>query len=114
MAEDKTKDIKDQEAPVEAEPAVANDAQAPVAEGAAAARGTFYAVLVYHSKTYVGVKEGAVPEPIGTLANKELRELRKRLRELCSLCKAQNGSGGAERKLPCTDACPGGAIRHSW
>ena len=29
-------------------------------EGAAAARGTFYAVLVYHGKTYVGVKEGKV------------------------------------------------------
>jgi Fe-S-cluster-containing dehydrogenase component len=39
---------------------------------------------------------------------------RRRLRELCSVCKAQNGSGGTERKLPCTDACPGGAIRHSW
>src|SRR5476651_2691578 len=29
-------------------------------EGAAAARGTFYAVLVYQGKTYVGVKEGKV------------------------------------------------------
>lgn len=29
-------------------------------EGAAAARGTFYAVLVYHGKTYIGVKEGKV------------------------------------------------------
>lgn len=29
-------------------------------QGAAAARGTFYAVLVYHGKTYVGVKEGKV------------------------------------------------------
>ena len=29
-------------------------------EGAAAARGTFFAVLVYHGKTYVGVKEGKV------------------------------------------------------
>ena len=29
-------------------------------QGAAAARGTFYAVLVYHGKTYVGVKEGHV------------------------------------------------------
>jgi len=29
-------------------------------EGAAAARGTFYAVLVYNGKTYVGVKEGHV------------------------------------------------------
>jgi hypothetical protein len=29
-------------------------------EGAAAARGTFYAVLVYNGKTYVGVKEGKV------------------------------------------------------
>jgi ferredoxin len=39
---------------------------------------------------------------------------RKRLRELCSPCKGQNGGGGTERRLPCTDACPGGAIRHSW
>jgi hypothetical protein len=29
-------------------------------EGAAAARGTFFAVLVYNGKTYVGVKEGKV------------------------------------------------------
>jgi hypothetical protein len=29
-------------------------------EGVAAARGTFYAVLVYEGKTYVGVKEGKV------------------------------------------------------
>jgi hypothetical protein len=29
-------------------------------QGAAAARGTFYAVLVYQGKTYVGVKEGRV------------------------------------------------------
>jgi len=29
-------------------------------EGAAAARGTFFAVLVYDGKTYVGVKEGKV------------------------------------------------------
>jgi ferredoxin len=39
---------------------------------------------------------------------------RKRLRELCAVCKGQNGSGGTERKLPCTAACPAGALRHSW
>jgi ferredoxin len=39
---------------------------------------------------------------------------RKRLRELCSLCKGQNGGGGIEHRLPCTDACPAGALRHSW
>jgi ferredoxin len=39
---------------------------------------------------------------------------RKRLRELCSFCKGQNGGSGAERKLPCTAACPEGALRHSW
>ena len=33
---------------------------AAVDAGAAAARGTFYAVLVYNGKTYVGVKEGKV------------------------------------------------------
>jgi ferredoxin len=39
---------------------------------------------------------------------------RKRLRELCSTCKGQNGGGGSERRLPCTSACPAGALRHSW
>ena len=39
---------------------------------------------------------------------------RRRLRELCSFCKGQNGSGGSERRLPCTAACPSGALRHSW
>lgn len=39
---------------------------------------------------------------------------RKRLRELCSACKGQAGGAGRERGLPCTDACPGGALRHSW
>ena len=39
---------------------------------------------------------------------------RKRLRELCALCKGQDGGGGAERRLPCTDACAVGALRHSW
>jgi len=36
------------------------DFQVQTPEGAAAARGTFYAVLVYQGKTYVGVKEGHV------------------------------------------------------
>jgi Fe-S-cluster-containing hydrogenase component 2 len=36
----------------------------------------------------------------------------KRLRELCSLCKAQGES--SDRELPCTSACSGGALRHSW
>jgi len=36
------------------------DFQVQTPEGAAAARGTFYAVLVYQGKTYVGVKEGKV------------------------------------------------------
>ena len=39
---------------------------------------------------------------------------RKRLRELCAPCKAQDGGGGNERGLPCTHACPAGALRHSW
>jgi hypothetical protein len=41
------------------------DFQVATPEGAAAARGTFFAVLVYHGKTYVGVKEGKV----GAVAN---------------------------------------------
>jgi len=36
------------------------DFQVATPEGAAAARGTFFAVLVYHGKTYVGCKEGKV------------------------------------------------------
>jgi len=36
------------------------DFQVRTPEGAAAARGTFYAVLVYQGKTYIGVKEGHV------------------------------------------------------
>ena len=36
------------------------DFQIQTPEGVAAARGTFYAVLVYKGKTYVGVKEGKV------------------------------------------------------
>ncbi len=43
------------------------DFQVQTPEGAAAARGTFFAVLVYHGKTYVGVKEGKV----GAIANGE-------------------------------------------
>jgi hypothetical protein len=41
------------------------DFQVATPEGAAAARGTFFAVLVYHGKTYIGVKEGNV----GAFAN---------------------------------------------
>jgi len=41
------------------------DFQVATPEGAAAARGTFFAVLVYHGKTYVGCKEGKV----GAVAN---------------------------------------------
>ena len=41
------------------------DFQVATPEGAAAARGTYFAVLVYHGKTYVGVKEGKV----GAVAN---------------------------------------------
>ena len=41
--------------------------------------------------------------------------MRKRLRETCAACKGQNGGGGTgERKLPCTSACSGNALRHSW
>ncbi len=39
---------------------------------------------------------------------------RKRLREVCSDCKGQGAESGAEGALPCTSACPGGALRHSW
>ncbi len=39
---------------------------------------------------------------------------RKRLRELCGPCKGHNGGGGSEHRLPCTGACPLGALRHSW
>ncbi len=36
------------------------DFQVATPEGAAAARGTFFAVLVFHGKTYIGCKEGKV------------------------------------------------------
>ena len=39
---------------------------------------------------------------------------RKRLRELCSACKGQNGGSSAGQRLPCTDACEAGALQHSW
>jgi hypothetical protein len=39
---------------------------------------------------------------------------RKRLRELCSSCKGQNGGAGTQRKLPCMSACSAGALQHSW
>jgi ferredoxin len=39
---------------------------------------------------------------------------RRRLRELCSTCKGQNGGGGSQHQLPCTAACPAGALQHSW
>jgi ferredoxin len=39
---------------------------------------------------------------------------RKRLRDVCAVCKGQNGGGGSQRKLPCTSACTVGALRHSW
>jgi ferredoxin len=40
---------------------------------------------------------------------------RRRLRESCAACKGQNGGSGMEqRRLPCTGACPGDALRHSW
>ncbi len=39
---------------------------------------------------------------------------RKRLRELCSVCKGQAEGGGSERALPCTGGCRLGALRHSW
>ena len=41
-------------------------------------------------------------------------DARRRLRELCSTCKAQSGSAGSQHKLPCTSACSAGALRHSW
>ena len=39
---------------------------------------------------------------------------RKQLRELCSVCKGRSADIGPDRGLPCVDACPGGALRHSW
>ncbi len=39
---------------------------------------------------------------------------RKRVRELCSECKAGGGGGGVQPALPCAEACSAGALRHSW
>ena len=49
-------------------------------------------------------------EPAAVVAEKA----RRRLRDLCAACKGQNGGVGTERRLPCTDACSPGALRHSW
>jgi ferredoxin len=51
-----------------------------------------------------------------------LEGARKRLRELCSSCKAKQAEPDAEAGqvasgrsgLPCVSACPEGALRHSW
>jgi ferredoxin len=39
---------------------------------------------------------------------------RKRLRELCSACKSGTAAEGQDGALPCTGACPEGALKHSW
>lgn len=39
---------------------------------------------------------------------------RRRLRELCAGCKALNGAKSQVRPVPCVQACPAGAISHSW
>jgi ferredoxin len=39
---------------------------------------------------------------------------RKRLRELCSVCKGLGMAAGLAGELPCTSACPRGALKHSW
>jgi ferredoxin len=39
---------------------------------------------------------------------------RKRLRELCSVCKGRGAAEGIGNELPCAGACPGGALKHSW
>jgi Fe-S-cluster-containing dehydrogenase component len=39
---------------------------------------------------------------------------RKRLRELCSACRGQSEGDVSQRELPCTSACSGGALQHSW
>ena len=39
---------------------------------------------------------------------------RRRLRELCSECKGRGAAKGPSSEPPCTSACPGGALKHSW
>lgn len=39
---------------------------------------------------------------------------RRRLKEVCAGCKGVNGGRGPERRIPCAQACPAGAISHSW
>jgi len=41
-------------------------------------------------------------------------DARRRLRELCAGCKALNGGKNRGRPAPCVQACPMGAISHSW
>lgn len=50
----------------------------------------------------------------GDLVAVVAEDARHRLAQLCSSCKGQNGGGASEHKLPCTTACPTGALRHSW
>ncbi|MGI5940166.1 MAG: ferredoxin [Thermoleophilia bacterium] len=39
---------------------------------------------------------------------------RRRLRELCAECKAQAEGMGDGSSLLCVNACPAGALTHSW
>jgi ferredoxin len=64
----------------------------------------------------------ACPQAVYTIETDDYDDLvavvaekaRRRLREVCSSCKGQNGGGGPQHPLPCTSACPAGALRHSW
>ncbi len=39
---------------------------------------------------------------------------RKKLRELCSVCKGKGKAEDEISQLPCAGACAGGALKHSW
>lgn len=43
-----------------------------------------------------------------------VEESRKRLREICSVCKSHDPDAAEENDLPCVSACLRGALRHSW
>ncbi|PLX44991.1 MAG: ferredoxin [Deltaproteobacteria bacterium] len=49
-------------------------------------------------------------DPYGDVAIAVEEPKRKKLRYECTPCKA----GGKAKTIPCVDACPFGAISHSW
>ena len=41
-------------------------------------------------------------------------EARRRLRQLCAVCKSHDRMESGDYVLPCLKACPSGALKHTW